>query len=97
MRRGGAVAFVQIVTIPGVAADQYDRVMEIAYGGELQDGELFHVAGQNEAGWWVIDAWASREQCDASAEKLMPALEAVGISMSTEPQEFEVHHLALSG
>jgi len=89
--------FVQIVTIPGVTADQYDKVMEIASGGELSDGELFHVAGQNEAGWWVIDGWESREQCERSMGKLMPALQAAGISMSEMPQEFEIHKLMLSG
>ena len=89
------MAFVQIVTIPGVTAGQYDRVIELAYGGKLSDGELFHVAGQNEAGWWVIDGWESREQCERSFEQLMPALQEVGISMSEAPEEFEIHRLTL--
>jgi hypothetical protein len=89
------MAFVQIVTIPGVTADQYDQVMEKAFAGRSVDGELFHVAGQNEAGWWVIDGWQSREQCEASMMKLMPALQEAGISMSAQPQEFEIHKLKL--
>lgn len=89
------MAFVQIVTIPGVTASQYDRVIELAYGGKHVDGELFHVAGQNDAGWWVIDGWESREQCERSFEQLMPALQEVGISMSQGPEEFEIHRLTL--
>jgi hypothetical protein len=89
------MAFVQIVTIPGVTTGQYDRVIELAYGGEPVDGELFHVAGQSDAGWWVIDGWESREQCERSFEQLMPALQEVGISMSEAPQEFEIHRLTL--
>jgi hypothetical protein len=85
-----------MVTMPGVTADQYDRVMTSAFGGQLADGELFHVAGGNEAGWWVIDAWDSREQCMQSMQKLMPALQAEGLSMSAPPQEFEIHALELS-
>lgn len=91
------MAFVQIVTIPGVTSDQYDKVMDLAYGGKPVDGELFHVAGQNDAGWWVIDAWESREQCDRSFEQLMPALQEVGISMSEAPKEFEIHSLTQGG
>lgn len=89
------MAFVQIVTIPGVRSDQYDKVIELAYGDQPVDGELFHVAGQNDAGWWVIDGWESREQCERSFEQLMPALREVGISMSEEPKEFEIHRLTL--
>jgi hypothetical protein len=43
------VAFVEIVTIPGVTADQYDMAMEMAYGGSSPDGEILHVAGENES------------------------------------------------
>jgi hypothetical protein len=90
------MAFVQMVTVPGMTADQYDNVMELAYGGgHLSDGEIFHVAGGNDAGWWVIDGWESRAQCDASAEKLMPALQEVGISLTAPPQEFEIHNIMM--
>lgn len=91
------MAFVQMVTMPGVTAHQYDKVMELAYGGTLSDGEIFHVAGQNDAGWWVIDGWESREQCGASMQKLMPALQEVGISLSEPPQEFEIHKIMVRG
>jgi hypothetical protein len=91
------MAFVQIVTVPGVTADQYDEAMERAHGGSLSDGELFHVAGKGDADWWVIDGWESREQCDAAGQKLMPALQQVGISLSQPPQEFEIHNLMVRG
>lgn len=89
------MAFVQMVTVPSFTAEQYDRVMQNAFGGELQPGELFHVAGGNESGWWVIDAWETREQCNASSQKLMPVLQQEGVSMSAPPQEFEIHDLKL--
>jgi hypothetical protein len=91
------MAFVQMVTVPGMTADQYDEVMERAYGGNLSDGELFHVAGQSDAGWWVIDGWESRDQCVASSQELMPALEHVGISLGEPPREFEIHNLMVRG
>jgi hypothetical protein len=87
------MAFVQIVNAKGVTAEQYDKVIELAYGGKLHEGELFHVAGPTADGFCVIDAWESREQCDASMEKLMPALEASKISLTEMPVEFEVHRL----
>jgi hypothetical protein len=89
------MAFVQIVVIPGVTAEQYDEVMDTAYGGTPPDGELFHVAGPSEEGWYVIDGWESRTQCDRSMQKLMPALREAGVSMSGPPKEFEIHKLEL--
>jgi hypothetical protein len=38
------MAFVQIIEANGVTREQYDKVADIAYGGQLADGELFHVA-----------------------------------------------------
>lgn len=87
------MAFVQIATVKGVTAEQYDRVMKLAYDGKLQDGELFHVAGPTEDGFCVIDAWETREQCDRSFEKLQPALAEAGIELTEMPAEFEVHNL----
>jgi hypothetical protein len=89
------MAFVQIVKARGLSKEQYEKVMQIAHGGELADGELFHVAGPTADGWCVIDGWESREQCDLSMGKLMPAFQEAGVSMESmsEPEEFEIHTL----
>jgi hypothetical protein len=90
------MAFVQVVKMKGMASEQYDEVMSKAYGGhDLEDGELFHVAGGSGDEWWVIDGWETREQCDASGAKLMPALQELGLmeNMMGPPSEFEIHRL----
>jgi hypothetical protein len=87
--------FVQIVKATGVTQEQYDKVVDHAYGATLADGELFHVAGGAGDSWYVVDGWETREQCDRSMEKLVPALAEVGISMESlsGPEEFEIHAL----
>lgn len=88
------MAFVQITTAPGLTAEQYDAIMQAAYGGELTDGETFHVAGPADDTWYVVDGWESREQCEASMAKLMPALGDAGVDASSfEISEFEIHAL----
>jgi hypothetical protein len=86
-----------MVTVKGATTENYDEVMEKAFGGHaLQDGEMFHVAGVNADGLWVIDGWETREQCDASGAKLMPVLQEEGLMEATgEPTEFEIHSLKL--
>ena len=90
------MAFVQIIKANGVTRDQYDKVADIAYGGQLTDGELFHVAGGVGDAWYVVDGWESREQFDRSMEKLVPALSEAGISLESlsAPEQFEIHVLA---
>jgi hypothetical protein len=89
------MAFVQIIKANGVTHEQYDHVADIAYGGKLTDGELFHVAGGAEDSCYVIEGWETREQRDRSLEKLVPALAEAGISMESlsGPEEFEIHVL----
>ena len=88
------MAFVQITIAPGLTAEQYDAVMQTAYGGALSDGEIFHVAGSANGDWYVVDGWNSREQCQQSMAKLMPALGEAGVDASSfEVREFEIHNL----
>ena len=87
------MAFVQITICPGLTAEQYDKVMELGAGNKLGDGELFHVAGPEGDTWFVIDGWASREQCDANMAKLMPAFAETGVDPSGfSGHEFEIHN-----
>jgi hypothetical protein len=86
------MTFVQITTAPGLTADQYDAIMEAAHGGELAPGEIFHVAGAAGETWYVVDGWDSRDQCQQSMSKLMPAFAQSGINPSSfEIREFEIH------
>jgi hypothetical protein len=89
------MAFVQTGVVPGMTADEYDKIMEISHGGQPLEGELFHVAGPADDGWCVIDGWESREACDAAMQKYMSAFQEVGVSMEAmaPPKEFEIHHL----
>lgn len=93
------MAFVQITIAPGLTAEQYDVLMQAAHGGALSDGEIFHVAGPSDQGWYVVDGWDSREQCERSLAKLMPAFEEARIDASSfEIREFEIHnHLSRDG
>jgi hypothetical protein len=89
------MAFVEKVTLPGVTAEQYDRLREAVQPDGLLDGELFQVAGETPDGWCVIDAWESQEQCDRAMEKWMRAFQELGISMEgmSPPERFEIHAL----
>ncbi len=89
------MAFVQIVKAKGVTQEQYDEVVDIAFGGKLSEGELFHIAGESEDSWYVVGGWETRAQCDRSIDKLVPALAEIGISLESlsEPEEFEIHSL----
>lgn len=88
------MAFVQITIAPDLTAEQYDAVMQAAHGGALSDGEIFHVAGPSEQGWYVVDGWESREQCERSMAKVMTALEEARVDASSfEIREFDIHNL----
>lgn len=41
----------------------------------------------------VSEIWDSREQLQAHAERLMPALSDLGIEFSGDPDIFEVHNI----
>jgi hypothetical protein len=89
------MAFVENVTLPGVTAEQYDRLREAVQPDGLLDGQLFHVAGPTPDGWCAIDAWESQEQCDRAMEKWMRAFQDQGISMEgmSPPERFDIHTL----
>jgi hypothetical protein len=86
-----------VVTVKGGTAENYDEIVEKAHGGhDLNDGEMFRVAGVGDGKLWVIDGWETREQCDASGARVMPAIQEVGLMEATsEPTEFEIHRLVL--
>src|SRR5437763_15277314 len=74
----------------GFTQDQYDAVAA-EVGQEPPQGCLYHISGPIEGGWRVIEVWESEEdQRRFQAERLNPALEAVGVERVT-PAFFAVH------
>jgi len=79
-----------------VAREQYDEVarrLEEAGVWPHPDGLEFHVLFGSEGDFRVSEIWDSREQFQAFGERLMPTLSDVGITISGEPEIFEVHNI----
>lgn len=89
------MAFVESTTLPGMTAEQYDRVRQAVEADGPLEGELLHVAGPVAEGWCVIDAWESQDHCDRAMAKYMRAFEELAIPMEgmSPPERFEVHAL----
>lgn len=87
------MALVMTFNIPGMTADQYDRVIEglEAAGAEAPDGRLYHVAAATETGWMVVDVWESEEQFGRFGETLIPVLQAAGVTPA-DPVVRPVHN-----
>lgn len=79
------MAVTVVFEVPGTNAQQYDEVMRRLAGDNVSApaGRLYHVASQTPEGWLVVDVWNSPEELDQFAQKLMPALQAAGV---TPPQ-----------
>jgi hypothetical protein len=76
----------------GLTSEQYNAV-----GQKLQsdgnwppDGLLAHVGFGSSGNLRVSEVWESREQQEKFAERLMPILEAEGVTMSSDPEILEV-------
>jgi hypothetical protein len=90
------MAFVQVTRTRGVTKDQYEAIRDQATGGKLLDGELFFVDGYQDGELWILDGWATRDQCDRGSEGWGQAMSAAGVSgegMTLE--EFEIDELRL--
>jgi hypothetical protein len=57
------------------------------------DGLEYHVCFGSEGNLRVSEIWDSREQLNATGERLMPILAEVGIEFSSDPEIFEVHNI----
>ena len=81
------------IKLPGVKAEEFDRVdAAIDVRGNHPDGLIFSASGPVEDGWRVIDVWESRAHFDAfAAERIGPAVAAVGVSVQPDIAEFPVH------
>ena len=76
------MAIVASFNIPGITADQYDRVAQAleAKGAEAPEGRIFHVAAPTDTGWLVVDVWESEEHFGRFGEMLIPVLMAAGVT-----------------
>ncbi len=88
------MAIVAEFNIPGMTADQYDRVIQEleAKGAGAPEGRTFHVAGPTDTGWRVVDVWESQEHLDRFGETLIPVLVAAGVTPA-QPEIRPVHNI----
>ncbi len=88
------MAIVASFNIPGMTADQYDRVAQEleAKGAEAPEGRIFHVAAPTDTGWLVVDVWESEEHFGRFGETLIPVLMAAGVTPAP-PEIHPVHHI----
>lgn len=88
------MAIVAAFNIPGMTADQYDRVVQEleAKGAEAPEGRTFHVAAPTDTGWLVVDVWESEEHFGRFGETLIPVLVAAGVTPA-QPEIHPVHNI----
>ncbi len=88
------MAIVVEFNVPGMTAEQYDRVVQKLEetGMGSPEGRRYHVAAPREDGWFVLDVWDSEEAFARFGETLMPVLQAAGVRPA-EPEIRPVHNI----
>jgi hypothetical protein len=90
------MAFVEVDKFPGLSTETLDQWVEAAGMRELQEGELFRVAGTADGTLIILNAWDSRDACNIAMEKYMGAAKELGISMEgMSHEEYEIHGIEL--
>ena len=81
------------IKLEGGTAEMVDRLnAEIDPDGNRPDGLIFHASGPVDGGWGVLDFWQSRAEFDRfAAERIGPAMAAIGATGQPEVHEFAVH------
>ena len=83
-------------TPSNLTAEKYDatneKIAEAGLGWPPEGLEL-HVCFGPDDSLRVSEIWASREQWDAFAERLMPVLKDAGVEFSGEPEILEIHSI----
>lgn len=91
------MAVAVVIELPGVTQADYDRVMThlglgspgVAETQPWPEGIISHIAGATDAGWCVVDTWASKEAFERFfAERLGAAMAAAGLA--GEPRIIDV-------
>src|SRR5450755_4244055 len=94
IQRGrGSMAIGIRIKLEGGTVEAVDRLnAEIDPDGNPPDGLIFHASGPVDGGWGVLDFWQSREHFDRfAAERIGPAMAAIGATGAPEVHEFAVH------
>jgi hypothetical protein len=90
------MAFVEVDKFPGLSTEKLDQWVDAAGMRELQEGELFRVAGTTEGTLIILNGWDSREACNLAMERYMGAAKELGISMEgMSHEEYEIEGIEL--
>lgn len=86
------MAIVVKFEVTGMDADRYDRIIaELDRIGQgAPDGRLSHVCYGDRASLQVIDVFESPAKLEAFGAKLMPTLQALGVT--AKPNVIEAHN-----
>lgn len=90
------MAVAMMVDNPEGSQEVYDKI-RAQLGLEKPAGGIFHVAGPSpNGGWRVIEVWESEEEANRFfQERLVPALEALGLSGPPPQRELWPVHNAM--
>jgi hypothetical protein len=90
---GGDAQFLQVVRLAGIDGDTFEALDgQILPDGSAPEGCVFHVNGAGADGWVVVDYWTSRDLRDAFiAGRVMPAMQAAGVSDPPQFEDLELH------
>jgi hypothetical protein len=90
------MAFVQVAKAKGMTQEAFDTLRKAWIGEGLLEGMLFVAGGPGGDDWYLIEGWESRAHCDAAMEKLMEAVNRLGIELpDLTEEEFELAYQRL--
>ena len=75
------MAFAIRMALEGVGSDQYLAVHREVISGAAPKGLLLHSAGEVEGTWQIFDIWESPAAFEAFSQKLVPVIQAQGITV----------------
>ena len=68
--------------VPGMTQAQYEQAMQqILLPMQARPGFIAHLAGPTSGGWYVVEAWRSKEDFEAWIQEVVqPTLQAAGVA-----------------
>ena len=88
------MAVAVLMNFPGGGSDAYDRVLEKMglTDGRTPEGAQYHVAGEVDGGFRVVDVWDSAEQFQRFADEQIGPLTAEEGFPPPDVSMWEVHN-----